>query len=670
MLRDLQGIRAIAVLLVLIFHLWPENLPGGFVGVDVFFVLSGFFMTNILLNDHKQNGSISFTGFFARRAQRLVPATAVVVISVALLSPLLPATLWRPVAEEIVASAFFMENWLLQYRAVDYLAREIAPGALQHLWSLGVEAQFYVLWPLLIAIIIKQSERLKYSTRTSITLLVLSIGLIFLVASIVISYSNSARAYFSTSARVWEFCVGGVIAAGGLRETFRPTFARLAGYTGLLAILISAFAIDNQMVFPGWVAIFPCLGTGLLIVSGNSVRAGFIHRALTWRPLTYLGDISYSVYLWHWPLIFFSGYLISPNLSNSYKFAIGATSIGLAVVSKILIEDPFRIRIQYSWKQKAVISSFAFALLAVAGGLIPLLMKDNYVNSRVFQTSNPSANYHPGALALTDAAAVDDDAPAFIPDVVQARSDGSLADKERCQAALNETEAQSCNLGYKEGFFHIVLVGDSHAAQLSDGFQQVANELGWEYTHMSKTECPFTESSVKNSRAGGEYDTCNQWNKNVLNKINSLSPDLVVTTHSSRYTVTGTKNKQESFDRFVKGSIAQWNKLLNNGIGVVAIKDIPYFKSIAADCVAAGTSDCAKPRSEVIIANQAIVEAANQAEIPIMDLTKAICGPEVCEPIVGNVFVWRDSNHLTATYIRTMSTEIKRQLINIVNEIR
>ncbi len=592
-----------------------------------------------------------------------MPATTLVIVSVAITSPLLPSTLWNTVAEEIIASALFMENWLLQYRAADYLAREIAPGVLQHFWSLGVEAQFYVIWPGIMILAIATGSRFRRSPHFSSSLAIFICVVTFIVVSIIMSQQNPARAYFSTTARIWEFGFGAIVASGNLRSRVSPRVAFLASHFGLLCIIGSAFLIREDMTFPGWIAVVPCLGSALLMVSGDAMRGSKLHQFLTWRPMTALGDISYSVYLWHWPLIIYSGYLLTSEPTFYVKLSIVLASILLAAISKVAIEDPFRQRGPLNWTQKAAIASLAFTLFSIGGATIPLFAKDRYVGSLTLQPRETAGSLHPGALALTHDAIVETNAPPYIPDITMVRSDKPLSLKSGCHASFETREALSCELGSETAFLHVVLVGDSHAGQLSDALSVVAKQLGWRYTHFSKTECPFIQEPITNYKVKGTYQECGSWNKNVMNKILELSPDFVITTQTRRYSVPGAKNRQESFDRLVQGNVSRWEQLQNHGIGVLPIRDIPFYNSNAADCVASGKTDCAQLRSEAVQVQQPITTAAEKFGVPFVDLTDAICGPEVCDTVVGNVFVWRDSNHLTATYVRSLAEELKRQLL-------
>ena len=300
---EIQALRALAVGLVVVYHLWPDAVPGGFIGVDVFFVISGFLITALLLREIERTGAVSLSAFWARRARRILPAALVTVFACGLvMAAVVPMSLWPQWLDEMRASTLYVQNWQLASDAVDYFAiAEHTPSPVQHFWSLSVEEQFYLLWPVVL-LATARNRRALVGGMAVLTVLSLAYSL-FATAT------NPAAAYFVTPARAWEFGAGGLLAAAGAAS--RPS--RLLCFAGLTAIVAGAFAFSVATPFPGWAALVPVLGAMAVI------RAGAASRALAVRPLQFLGDISYSLYLWHWPLIVLAPFALAGGLTSESR---------------------------------------------------------------------------------------------------------------------------------------------------------------------------------------------------------------------------------------------------------------------------------------------------------------------------------------------------------------
>ena len=295
---DIQGLRAVAVIAVLLFHVWPDVVPGGFIGVDVFFVISGFLITGLLLREIESSGSISLLRFYERRVRRLLPAAVFVLLVVALATPLLPEVRWAETAVAIAASALYVENWHLAWLAVDYFGAEEPASPVQHYWSLSIEEQFYVVWPLVMIGVASFALHTAHDLRKCLFIALAGISAGSLAASIALTDATPETAYFITHTRIWELGLGGLLA-------FAPPLAwsrrgnELARAAGIAAILIACFAFSPGTAFPGFAAILPTAGAALMILAGPANGGWSTERLLALRPMQYLGDTSYSIYLWH-----------------------------------------------------------------------------------------------------------------------------------------------------------------------------------------------------------------------------------------------------------------------------------------------------------------------------------------------------------------------------------
>jgi peptidoglycan/LPS O-acetylase OafA/YrhL len=345
---DIQGLRAIAVSLVLVYHLAPHSLTGGFTGVDVFFVISGFLITLHLLERLPEHPRDLAT-FWSRRVRRLLPAS-LLVLAVTLVGSRLvaPETQWENTARQARAAVLYVVNWLLARDAVDYLAAENAPSPVQHFWSLSVEEQFYFVWPVLILVL----GALARATRRKPLPVVLG-GLVVLVAaslaySVYDTRTNPAAAYFVTPTRMWELGVGGLLATYTLLRPgrLRPWAATPFAWVGLVAVGWAAATYSGETPFPGWQAAMPVLGTAAVIAAQPPTEPGQRWLSpgplLALPPVQWLGDISYSVYLWHWPLIVLVPDATGHALTWPERGGILAATLLLAWLTKLYVEDRFR----------------------------------------------------------------------------------------------------------------------------------------------------------------------------------------------------------------------------------------------------------------------------------------------------------------------------------------
>ncbi|MCR6689490.1 acyltransferase [Cellulomonas sp.] len=300
--RDVQGLRAVAVALVLAFHAGLP-VPGGFVGVDVFFVVSGFLITGLIADEVARTGRLRLGRFYARRARRLLPAAALALTAVVVATLVwLPVTRWREIAGDVVATALYVVNWRLADRSVDYLAEGAAASPVQHFWSLAVEEQFYVIWPLLVVALVALARmRGRRVTRRALVVGVAVVAWASVLWSVTLTDLDPARAYFVTTTRVWELAAGALLALLAHRVVRAPAgLLRAGGWAGLALLLLAAVLLDGGTPFPGTAALLPVGGTVLVLAAG---LAGPGLRPLTAGVLQPVGAASYSLYLWHWPAV-------------------------------------------------------------------------------------------------------------------------------------------------------------------------------------------------------------------------------------------------------------------------------------------------------------------------------------------------------------------------------
>ena len=297
---DIQGLRAVAVLLVLAYHARIPGMPGGYIGVDVFFVVSGFLITGLIVRELRATGTVSLPAFYARRARRLLPAALVVIVATVVASAiLLPPLRVVDVAGDGAAAAVYLSNIRFAAQATDYLQAELDPSPLLHFWSLGVEEQFYLFWP---ALLLFAASRRADLRRIAIAVVAVAVGSMAL--SLVWTSSEAPLAFFLLPARAWELAVGAALAlaVGRLARLPAPIATASVGL-GLVLIVLGGVTLGLDTPFPGTAALLPVGGGALVIAGGIRQPLGPISRLLALPPMQWIGDISYSLYLWHWPLL-------------------------------------------------------------------------------------------------------------------------------------------------------------------------------------------------------------------------------------------------------------------------------------------------------------------------------------------------------------------------------
>jgi peptidoglycan/LPS O-acetylase OafA/YrhL len=659
-LPEVQALRALAVAVVIAFHLWPERVPGGFVGVDVFFVISGFLITGHLMREATETGRIRLRAFWARRIRRLLPA-AVLVLGVTLVAVLLvmPAVAWQRIVAEIAAAAAYVLNWLLAANSVDYFAAGSAATPVQHYWSLSVEEQFYLIWPLLLIGMLAAATRSAVSRARVVAA---GIGVVFaasLAVSVVWAFVSPASGYFATFTHAWEFALGaGVSLAGPLlsRGWFaeRPRLRATIGWLGLATIALSSLLFTGALPFPGAVALMPTLGAALVIAAGTDRRSRLSPAILTdRRPVQWLGDVSYSAYLWHWPPIVLVPVALGRPLDLPVKLVILGATLVLAGLTKRYVEDPFRRSPVLSARPRhAFVFAAGAAAVLVVGSAVPWTVvqrqideADERVDAVVTSVLDRSAECF-GAAAALEPGCFDD----------------HRADPEFLfEPALGEREPEPTGGGLSAELFGdptgavtIGVVGDSHAAHYLPALDALGRRHGWRLLMFKVNSCSPSAPTWTSTWSADGSEACQTWRQALLDDLPELaSIDLVVTSSvAPRYARTETFAVQE---QAAAAFTTMWDSWLDADIPVVVIADVPgpgEEVGEASECVAAHldeTDPCTAPRS-VVVEPDAMVIAATASPRPgltLLDFTDVYCSSERCHAVVGGVGVYRGGAHLS-----------------------
>lgn len=650
---EIQGLRAWAVLLVMVFHLWPSALPGGFIGVDVFFVISGYLITRLLMDEAEQSRTISLTGFYARRIRRLLPAATLVLLVVTAFLPMIPRAQWEQNAMHLIASTLYVENWWLAWQAVDYFGAEEAPSVVQHYWSLAVEEQFYLLWPILMLGLCQLAWKRNFAARKAVLLGLAVLTLGSFGCSVWLTEAHPQNAYFFTHVRLWELGAGGLLAVSQIAIA-STVLRKLLVALGMVLLVGSAFLVAHDG-FPGWVALAPVSAAVLLILSRAEGAAGFV--LLRTRPVQFLGDISYSLYLWHWPLIvWWQAQVGEVDISAGVALFVGA--VVLATLTRRYVEEYVLYgRMRWSWPREHVYRFGAVMMVACilsAGGIW------TYIHSYVYYTADQRMNpvEYPGAAALLLRAPVQSGVEP-LPSLLHVRQDKPDLYRKDCHVGYEDHVPVACEYGNRNARKHVVLVGDSHAAQWVPALDALAQKYDWRLTVFTKSACPLLNARVGEKEA---YENCYLWGQQVIGWLKSNKPALFIQTEERISLVYAPALPLEKRQLATRDAILSlWDELEREGINVLALRDVPILDEDPTTCLSK-QKHCSFDREKALGYDPLYEAALEDPTIPFIDMTDGICGKEKCDAVVGNVVVWRDYGHLTVTYVNTLAPTLGQRL--------
>lgn len=663
---DVEGLRAVAVVAVLLYHAGVPFAGGGYVGVDVFFVISGFLITGLLVRELEKTGTLSLARFYSRRAKRLLPLTVVVLAVVAVLSWLL----FDPVRMEevsfgIVAAGLYFTNWLLAARAADYFAAGLEASPVQHFWTLAVEEQFYLIWPVLILAAAWWGRRTGLGLRPVLAAAFAAVALSSLAYSVYSTQAQAGAAYFSTLTRGWELALGGLLAL-----VPAPRFGRLprvaAGAmsaAGLAAIAFATLRFDDDTLFPGHAALVPTLGTAAIIAAGLATTAG-PSRLLTLGPVRHLGRVSYSWYLWHWPPLVFAA-AIWGELSPPEGVAVLAVSYVPALLTNRLVEKPFLSSETLSrYPRKALALGGVCTASSVALGLMLLAVTPTVPEAPEDEVA--------GAAALRGGHSVQKSAEAVHPTPREAekKTNRPRMYADGCHLDLEDTTSPECVYGDPSSDTTVVLFGDSHAMQWFPALDELAEARGWRLVGFSKSACPPAEISVYSTGLRREYRECEEWRERTLGRIvREEEPDLVVTSMLNRYRARESGQalgRNASNEAVVEGYASTLAKLRATGAPVAVIEDVPRPNKDVPECVSRSLErlqECAFPQRKALEGPRVNVQAAGRVEgATLIDPTPVICPEKTCPAVIGDALVYRNGAHLTRTYVGTLTPWLGERL--------
>lgn len=648
---DVDGLRAVAILLVVSYHVWFGRVSGG---VDVFLMLSAFFLTRgfvrRMAGPTPVRPVIHLLGVF----RRLLPAASVTLLGIlAVVWAVYPETSWRSVWEQTWASLTYRQNWLLAADAVDYYARTELPSPLQHFWSMSVQGQAFALWIVLLGLCQVVVRRYGLSPDRVVGWVFGGVFVTSFAYSVVRTMTAQQVAYFDTGARLWEFATGSLLVVVLPHLRLGGAFRAVIGWVGLAGLLVLGMVLDVRGGFPGFLALWPVLCAAAIVASGSGESRLGPARLLASRPLRAVGRDAYALYLVHWPiLVTFMVVNDRTDIGLIGGLGIVALSLVLARVLTWAVDRPVR-----AWRRGDASPLAPLAVLTAAAVVVAIPVgawqTTTWLRERAVEARAQVMN--PGAAVLRDPALAE--IPAGAPMLPLA----TLLDDEWVQLERECTGDWATVSDDLQGTCHetpntarsrhtVAVIGDSHAQQVTAALLPVAEANGWGVVHLIKGGCSMGLDEP------GMDERCDSWREAAISLVEQVEPDAVMTVVTRSDAGEDDEKVRPGVDRFI-------DRMEAAGIDVLAVRDNPRFAFDMFGCVvdAADPIDCAVPRS-ASLADSNPADALARPGVSLLDLTPWICPDDLCVGVIGNIAVYRDDNHLTRVYARTLGTSLEEQL--------
>jgi peptidoglycan/LPS O-acetylase OafA/YrhL len=647
---DIQGLRAVAILLVVLYHADVPGITGGYVGVDVFFVISGFLITGQLMREVQKNGHISFVSFYVGRIRRLLPPAALV-----LLVTLVVARLWGSVfqlkstAWDAILTAVYALNYRLAAEGVNYQQVSGPESPLQHFWSLAVEEQFYLAWPLIIALCILISRRHHATLVTGVLLVICASSLYF---SVTVTSSNAPLAYFSIHTRAWELGLGALLALVAGRLLALPqSVAVMLSWAGIGAILWSGFTYTDETAFPGAAALVPVLGALAIITAGCRPSSGSAEMLLNRRPMQGIGKISYAWYLWHWPVVILVPLMFGREFVWWENVELIILGLWLAVLTYWIVESPTRhSRLRKpAWIAAGLaLSGAVAAAAAIVIITLPSLVGSGVAVAAVELTKADVSAVKNAVEAATSAVAVPSN---LQPALATAIDDQPVTTASGCHIDFLIVDQRDCTYGDPAGQQTMVLLGDSHAQQWFPALDAAAKQNHWQLVSWTKAACPIAHYDIYSTELHRPYTECIEWRERAIKKIIALKPDLVLIGQSDSVPGTAIGNVD-----WAENTVITIRRLQAESIPVGYILDTPYPGINVPECVANNLDDvgaCTVKREYVWPydgRHETMTQTLAAANVATVEPIEWLCTINDCPAIVGNMLVYRDASHISTAY--------------------
>ncbi|HET9032599.1 MAG TPA: acyltransferase family protein [Dokdonella sp.] len=651
---DIEGLRAVAILLVVAAHAKVTWLAGGFIGVDVFFVLSGYLITGLLVREIETTGDLRFAEFYARRFRRLLPGLLLMLTVTSVFAYLLVAPGEQSAQATAAASAAaWISNFYFAFSNLGYFAPAAETNLFLHTWSLGVEEQFYLVWPLIVIFGLGFGrEELRGGSRERCFIVFAALCFSSFIASNWLMRSDPVSAFFMMPSRAWQFSLGAMawlwLGKSHQENPAAPPqgkYLKLAhlgsscsalGWIGLIAIVYSAFRLDATTPYPGTWALVPSIGTVIILIAGTNAQSKGVGALLSTRLMQSIGQVSYSWYLWHWPILLLGATVLDTELAT-VRFSLILLSLLLAVLSNILVEDPIRQCARLVARPR----------FAVAGSL-----------ALVIAASGIAIRWHNAAFDRMNA-----------PEQMryqQAKFDAPVIYGMGCDDWYNSADVKICAFGPQDAKHTAVAMGDSIGLQWFPALAKVFDKPDWRLLVLTKSSCPMVEEPFFYSRIGREYTECDEWRSKALTEIAALKPDIVVLGSTYYYGFTASQLK-EGTERLLQ-------PLVNSVRRIFILRSTPRLLFDGPSCAAprsalfsslSGDQHCASvaynEHNELVF--ESLESAASRfPNVRIVDMTDAVCPNGTCRAERDGVIVFRDSQHMSATFAESLGDALSKQL--------
>ncbi len=660
---DIQGLRALAVLLVVLYHAQLSAISGGFVGVDVFYVISGFVITGVLLRERAGSGRTSLLSFYGRRCRRIIPAVTLVIVTTVVASYVVLGALYGyQTAIDGRWAAVFLVNLHFAAEGTNYLSSQLPPSPLQNLWSLSVEEQFYVVYPTLFLLVAALWKRVALRVRLAVGLS--AVIVVSYVVSVVQTSSNPTVAFFSPWTRAWELALGGLVAVGAQWLLRLPAaLATLMTWVGLVAIVVSALVFNSQTPYPGSLVAIPVVGTALVIAGGTKAPRRGAESILGLAPFGWLGNLSYSLYLWHWPILILAA---ESQQRSQLPFTQNLPWLVVALVASVisyrLLENPVRHS-----------RTFMRSARNSVGLGIALIVVTLIVTTVLIQTQGGAAGTPPQAVPAYSEAAVArlvESSPSIrqlpsnlTPSLATASSDFG-APPGHCTPTDNQISIPSCVFGDPKGSHTMVLYGDSHALMWFRAMDAIALSAHWRLVMLGKGYCMANHYERKNTLGHLIPAVCMRWQRFAYARIKRLDPDLVVVTQEVQRIIPGVNGKSYT--------PAQWQEALQQTFAALkgqrtkfaVIGNIPNLGFDPPTCLSQHTTDvqaCTRPVHPRNGFNDAERRAVASVGGRYINVTPWFCS-SLCTSVVGRYVVYVNQLHITGTYSMALRKVLAEQL--------
>lgn len=647
---DIQGLRAIAILLVVAAHAHVPSMDGGFIGVDVFFVLSGFLITGLLLHEAQASHGIDLTRFYARRLKRLAPGLAVtLLVTLVFASLLLGPFQQRDQAMSMASAALWVSNLFFGFSEFGYFDGGAASNLVLHTWSLGVEEQFYLLWPLLIACAFGLWPWRRRPSETNAVRRLCTTMILVLIASFALSLwwtsTHPALGFYMMPARAWQFALGGLACIASSSRVICPHAAHdrriswlpiTVGWSGMAGLGFAAILINAETPYPGFAALLPSTCTAAILVANADSGTRSLDRLLSLPPLQWIGDRSYAWYLWHWPIMLLGSTLLdSTSLGN--RLILVGISLALASASFRYVEAPMRQSKRLSHRPSAVITWACAAMAAICVATIQ------------WQTWAENALLGPTQQRL-----------------IRVRSDYPRIYAAGCDEWIHGNAVRLCEFGPAKATRTAVIVGDSIGLQWFPALAKVFEERDWKLIAITKSSCPIIDESAFTTPEIHVHRNCVLWRKKMLTELTALNADMIIIGSSDRYPYTSAQ--------WELGTRSIVDRLAGHAGQIRLLRATPQLNVDGPSCLSQQSwlqwllpnwNSCWAPSADPH--NQAVFDGLHRAiattpNAKLIDMNELVCPDGLCKAEFDGQIVFRDNQHLTASFASSLASDLESQL--------